>query len=373
MTPLLHNGFLLIVVAGLLLGLRRATLTEKAPSHRQNKLLAIPTSRFGLLTACLVGLLLFLGALSALQFREDNFGKLQLFVWTVFLQVPLFLSGVVVLLWRRARLVACGSLALIALLVLIVIDAFLIEPRWLEVSTITLTTAKVQQPLRIVVLADIQTDRPGAYEERALRTAMAAQPDLVLLAGDYIQLGRRSRSDVEECQALNAIMDRVGVDAPLGVYAIQGNVDRAGVWPTIFAGLPVTTLETTTQVDVGPAVLTALSMSDAFDAGMVVTPHDKFHIVLGHSPNFSLGAVDADLLIAGHTHGGQVQLPFIGPLMTLTVAPRAWASGVTTIAPGKTLVVSRGIGMERSHAPRLRFLCRPELVVIDVIPAELSD
>ena len=368
MTPLLHNGFLFIVVAGLLLGLWRATLTEKASNSGQVESLTILPSRLGLLTACLVGLLLFLGALSALQFREDNFGKLQLLVWTVFLQLPLFLSGAVFLLWRRAPLVAWGSLAFVVFLVLIAVDAFLIEPRWLEISHITLPTTKVQQPLRIVVLADIQTDRPGAYEERALRMAMAEKPDLLLLAGDYIQMGRRSRSDMEECQALNVIMDRVGVDAPLGVYAVQGNVDRPGVWPTIFDGLPVTTFEATTQVDVGPVVLTALGMQDAFNARMVVAPHDKFHVVLGHSPNFSLGAVDADLLIAGHTHGGQVQLPFIGPLMTLTVAPRAWASGVTTIAPGKTLVVSRGIGMERANAPQLRFLCRPEVIVIDVMP-----
>ena len=358
------------MVAGLLLGLRRATVAEKTPSDRPGNPLTIPASRWGVLVACLAGLLLFLGAFSALQFREDNFGKLQLLAWTVFLQLPLFLSGVAFLLWRRARPVAWGSLALIVLLVLIVIDAFLIEPRWPEVSHITLTTAKVQQPLRIVVLADIQTDRPGPYEERVLRMAMAEQPDLVLLAGDYVQMGPRSRSDTEEVQALNAIMDRVGLAAPLGVYAVPGNVDRPGVWPTIFAGLPVTTFEATTQVDVGPVVLTALGMWDAFDAQRVVAPHDKFHIVLGHSPNFSLGTVEADLLIAGHTHGGQVQLPFIGPLMTLTVAPRAWASGVTTLAPGKTLVVSRGIGMERAHAPQLRFLCRPEVVVIDVMPAD---
>ncbi|MGC9395715.1 MAG: metallophosphoesterase [Anaerolineae bacterium] len=370
MTPLLHNGLLLIAVAGFLLGLRHATLVETVSKSGQVKSPAISPSRLGLLAACLMGLLLFLGALSALQFRGDNFGKLQLLIWTVFLQLPLLLSGVVFLLWRRAPLVAWGTLVLVVLLVLIAIDAFLIEPHWLEISHITLTTPKVQQSLRIVVLADIQTDRPGAYEERVLRMAMAEQPDLVLLAGDYIQMGRRSRSDMEECQALNAIMDRVGVDAPLGVYAVQGNVDRPGVWPVIFAGLPITTFETTAQVDVGPAVLTALGMQDAFDARIVVAPHDKFHVVLGHSPNFSLGAVNADLLIAGHTHGGQVQLPFIGPLMTLTVAPRAWASGVTTIAPGKMLVVSRGIGMERANAPRLRFLCRPEVVVIDVIPAD---
>jgi len=360
MTPLLHNILSLLGVAALLFWLRRTMLSVRAVS----------ALRMGLLIACLGGLLLFLGALSALQFRQDNFGKLQLLTWTVFLHVPLFLGGTAVLMWRRARIVAWGSLALIGVLALITLDAFLIEPRWLEVSHLTLTTAKVEQPLRIVVLADIQTDHPGDYEERALRLAMAEQPDLVLLAGDYIHLGRRSRSYAAEGQALNVLMQSVGLDAPLGVYAVQGNVDESGAWTAIFAGLPVTMFETMSQVDIGPVVLTALGMWDAFDAHKVIAAQDKFHIVLGHSPNFSLGQVDADLLIAGHTHGGQVQLPFVGPLMTLTVAPRAWASGVTTIAPGKMLVVSRGIGMERANAPRLRFLCRPEIVVIHVIPAD---
>jgi predicted MPP superfamily phosphohydrolase len=91
--------------------------------------------------------------------------------------------------------------------------------------------------------------------------------------------------------------------------------------------------------------------------------------VLGHSPNFSLGQVSADLLIAGHTHGGQVQIPFIGPMLTLSQVPRSWASGVVTIAPGKVLVVSRGVGMERGNAPRIRFRCRPELVILDLVPS----
>jgi hypothetical protein len=49
--------------------------------------------------------------------------------------------------------------------------------------------------------------------------------------------------------------------------------------------------------------------------------------------------------------------------------PRAWAAGTTRLDSGRTLVVSRGVGMERGDAPRLRFLCRPEIVIVEIVPA----
>ena len=103
---------------------------------------------------------------------------------------------------------------------------------------------------------------------------------------------------------------------------------------------------------------------------MTVSDQEKFHIVLGHVPDYSLGSIEADLLIAGHTHGGQVQIPLFGPLLMLSQVPRACASGMTTIAPERYLIVSRGIGLERGNAPRMRFLCRPELLMLDLVPAE---
>ena len=95
---------------------------------------------------------------------------------------------------------------------------------------------------------------------------------------------------------------------------------------------------------------------------------DRFHIAMGHRPDFALGQIEADLLVAGHTHGGQVRLPWVGPLLTFSEVPRSWAAGLTDLPDGGRLLVSRGIGHERGHAPRLRFLCRPELVVIDLVP-----
>jgi hypothetical protein len=110
-------------------------------------------------------------------------------------------------------------------------------------------------------------------------------------------------------------------------------------------------------------------MEDSFSSSASVPRIDQFHIIVGHCPNFALGDVKADLLVAGHCHGGQVRLPGIGPLLTLSRVPRSWAAGVTRLADGKTLIVSRGVGMERGAAPRLRFLCRPELVFIDIVPS----
>ena len=95
-------------------------------------------------------------------------------------------------------------------------------------------------------------------------------------------------------------------------------------------------------------------------------------MVFGHRPDYAMGDVPADVLIAGHTHGGQVRLPGIGPLLTFSRVPRPWAAGVTNLDAGRTLIVSRGLGMERHDAPRIRFLCRPQLVLLHLKPPPIG-
>lgn len=318
------------------------------------------------------GLLFAVGVVSALAYPTDNFGRGQLMAWTLFLYTPLLLLGLAAVLHKpnRGTAYSCGMVA--ALILLVALDAFLIEPHGLKVSYVTLPTTKIETPVRVAILADIQTDAPGPYEAGAIQRALDTKPDMILFAGDYIQMGKRSRGYDSESAALNTILKEAELDAPLGAFAVMGNVDRRGEWMQVFEGLPVAAVETRTQFDLGEIHLTTLSLSESFDTTASVSADDAFHIVLGHSPNFSLGNVEADLLIAGHTHGGQVQLPLLGPVMTLSAVPREWASGVTEIAPGKTLIVSNGIGVERGYAPRLRFLCRPEVVIVDLVPSAVT-
>ena len=346
-----YNLLALVLVSGSLLLLSRSRSLHSAP-----------------LALCLALLIPALGIVSAFLSPITSFGKIQLSAWAIFVHYPLFLGGMALLFWKRQRVIAYGATFLAACILLVGIDAFFIEPHWLEITRVTIPAAKLKVPVRVVVIADIQTDNPGQYEEWVLELAKAEEPDLILLAGDYLHISNHDRYRAATV-TLNDIMDQVGLDAPLGIYAVKGNVDRQSTWREIFAGLPVTPLEKTTTLAVGPLALTGLTLEDSSNVNLSVEPQETFHIVLGHSPNFSLGQVNADLLIAGHTHGGQVQIPFIGPVLTLSAGPRSWASGMTRIAPGKTLIVSRGVGMERGQAPRLRFLCRPQLLVLDLVPA----
>ncbi len=71
-----------------------------------------------------------------------------------------------------------------------------------------------------------------------------------------------------------------------------------------------------------------------------------------------------DLTVAGHTHGGQVAVPFLGPPVTLSMLPRRVAAGGLHEVSGNRLYVSRGVGLERSQAPRIRFLAPPEVSLL---------
>lgn len=305
------------------------------------------------------------GALAVLL-GEDGFGVMRLMSHAVFVHTVWVALALALVLWRPARGAALVFAVVGAVGLAVGVDAFFVEPSALTVSRVTIESETAPRPLRIVVVSDLQLEAFGEHERRALAAAMAERPDMLLLPGDYIQQWEGPAYAAARDE-LNAYMRELGFGAPLGAFAVPGNVDGPS-WPAIFDNLPVTMFERTgTQVRDGIAV-TGLDLAGSFDTRQRVVRAAPFHVVVGHAPDFALGQIDADLLVAGHTHGGQVQLPGIGPLLTLSRVPRAWAAGVTELAGGRTLVVSRGVGMERGYAPRLRFLCRPEIVVIEVVP-----
>jgi hypothetical protein len=77
-----------------------------------------------------------------------------------------------------------------------------------------------------------------------------------------------------------------------------------------------------------------------------------------------------DLYLCGHTHGGQVRLPFYGALVTFSRYGKKYEAG-EYIVGNTVMYVNRGVGME-NNAPRIRFLTRPEVALIEVKPKEES-
>ena len=111
-----------------------------------------------------------------------------------------------------------------------------------------------------------------------------------------------------------------------------------------------------------------------------VFEHGCFSIFLHHYPDLveDLAGQNArlaedgesrrvDLYLAGHTHGGQIALPFYGAIITLSEFGKKYESGMYKVAD-IVLYVNRGIGMDGGPSPRARFFARPEITVFEIKP-----
>jgi predicted MPP superfamily phosphohydrolase len=276
----------------------------------------------------------------------------------------------------RARALALGAIALALLAVYV--EAYRIEPRQLRVRWHSLDRSggePMARPLRILHLTDIQTPVVGEHEARALLAGLASRPDLIVMTGDYVQDALGRATEAQAARDLRALMARLDFEAPLGVFATNG--DAGLPCREVFAGTPVRCLVNETALvrlpDVATLAVTGLSRAAGRERDpawlarlLVLGPRADRRIVISHAPDF----VDAlrepvDLVLAGHTHGGQVVVPFFGPPHTASRLPRLYAGGLHDYR-GVPLHVSRGVGMERGFAPPVRFLCPPEICVLDV-------
>lgn len=209
------------------------------------------------------------------------------------------------------------------------------EPRDLQVRHHAVDLSRGAQEarrLRILHLTDIQTPEVGAHEERAIREGLAQSPDLIVLTGDYVH-ERLRPTRAQATEDLRELLRRLA--APLGVFAVRGDTDRN--WPAVFEGLDVVRLvnETASVPLPGGGTLALLGVSprvshagDTAERTLRLVdslPPADLLIAIGHAPDFVMqlaGQTRVDLVLAGHTHGGQVVLPFIGPPWISSRLPR---------------------------------------------------
>lgn len=269
---------------------------------------------------------------------------------------------------KKAALTALGTLALPPTALAYARYA---EPRWLEVVRIMLDAPRLPQALDGLTLVHFSDTHLGFhYEaedlERLAETINGLQPDLICFTGDLVDYSLGTQGP-----AYAAALSHM--KARLGKFAVLGNHDyfngSANVAGTLEAGGFRTLRNASSRVKSQSAAFWVAGVEDMWHGKPDIkkalggVTKDAFVLLLAHSPDFADTAVQhpVDLQLSGHSHGGQVRIPFYGHVVTPKFGKK-YVIGEYRLGDGPfRLYVNRGIGV--SQHP-IRFLCRPELTLI---------
>lgn len=225
-----------------------------------------------------------------------------------------------------------------------------IEPHWLAVRTLSLNG----QPTHTFVLfSDLHYKSDLAFANKVLSQIKERQPAFVCFTGDLI----------DDIQFQDSALEWIR-QFPCPVYGVPGNHEYRSdsseeKYQQAFAatGGAWLTDKAATLPDQSAAVVGVTGTID----GLPEIPDAPIKLLLTHHPDFveRVGGITFDLVMAGHSHGGQVRIPFLGaPIVPAGVKQYKRGRFDTPIGP---LYVTTGLGMW--FLP-FRFFCRPEIVAI---------
>ena len=270
------------------------------------------------------------------------------------------------------------ALGLLTLIWLLGAYSFLIEPESLVVRRVEIVSANWHgAPLTIAAIGDTHVGGPhvdAARMGRIVRRINELHPDLVVMLGDYVAgpVPEAHRSPSENQDILGGIATMAAINSRYGIVAIIGNHDSWYGRQTI----------TTALQNAGAAALWNRNIAIHRSGGMIVivgladkwtgdpdfgealdgAPPGADVIVLSHNPDpFAHMPPGPALMLAAHTHCGQVTIPFVGRPF-LPIRHKEFACGRVD-RNGQTLYVTAGIG---TSGPPLRFLNPPEITLLTI-------
>jgi predicted MPP superfamily phosphohydrolase len=279
---------------------------------------------------------------------------------------------------RRAFALGClaGGLAAAGAAGAIGYDAYAVEP-----FAPTLERVAVPLPvghedlagLTIGFVADTHVGPHVSGDDVALALSLLgrAQPDLVLLGGDYLSASPRYATVAAD------VLAPLVRAAPLGGYAVLGNHDcgevgRADRVTAALAAVGIPVLRNARAVvDTGRGDLWIAGVDEAImaradpAAAFAKIPAGAAVLALWHEPDFAArcARLGAFAQLSGHSHGGQVRLPGLGPLF-LPRGGRRFVQGLND-AEGMPIYTSRGVGV---FLPPVRLNCPPEVTLVTLVP-----
>lgn len=260
---------------------------------------------------------------------------------------------------------------LVALLLAVVVYLFHRESTWVEINHYSVPADGIESsgPVRVVHLTDLHLGPwiTVSSLRRAVEAVNALRPDYVLITGDFVTHFREYIPGCGEALA--------GLKAKSGVIAVLGNHDHwvdGSYIRSSLADAGVTLLANAGHVPGDDSGVVFAGVDDNYtrrhDLALALQglPEDGFRILLSHSPDIfdEAGESGVDVILCGHTHGGQVRAPFIGALYIPSAFGSRYSGG--WYHSGKvSMYVNRGLG---EVFPPVRFLCRREIAVFDLKP-----
>ncbi|AQT67863.1 putative metallophosphoesterase [Anaerohalosphaera lusitana] len=240
-----------------------------------------------------------------------------------------------------------------------------VEPYWLDVSEVRVKAGELaDSSLRVVHFSDLHCDPVERCEEELVAAVNAADADIVVFTGDMLN---PAAGDVGHAEAEELFRRTMGaIEAKAGKFAVSGNWEWRNDAEGLLEGTGFVLLDGERQMiekDGAEVCVTGLGYGDR--PGSVEVAEGAYNILLYHTPDLVESVEGFDLYLCGHTHGGQVALPWYGALITFSEFGKKYEAGRYEVG-GMDVYVSRGIGMEGGGAPRVRFCARPEVTVFEI-------
>ena len=264
----------------------------------------------------------------------------------------------------------CGAIAMS--------DALLLEPSWLKLSKVTVPVSSelIQDPIRILHLSDLHLHSISISRiNKAVELGLSQEPDIVCITGDFI-------SGIPDTSSYGEVLEKLSKHCP--TFAVKGNHD-GGSWVSRYAGGPANTVWL--EEILGECGINLLSNSGSivecggqsiFLCGVpdlwteIIVPDLTFassdpkllSIVMAHNPDSKdqLREAPWDIMLSGHTHGGELNIPILGATPFAPVKDRRFIRGLYEWE-GRQLHITAGVGTLVG-----RFNCRPEVSILDLTP-----
>ena len=265
------------------------------------------------------------------------------------------------------------------ILILLIVLALLAFDVRLKTVHYTITSDKINKPMRIALITDLHSCRYGTAQKTLIDAVNREKPDIVLLGGDIFD-------DEIPDENTKVFLTAIAKDYPC--YYVTGNheywsmrsdemlawldehgiKDIGGKCVRVSQNSNEITLSGVNDPDQARYTGEGIGMRAELDKTQAARHSDEFSILLAHRPSFVNIYLDYgfDLILTGHAHGGQWRIPGI---LNGTFAPDEgffpkYAGGLYSFDNGAEMIVSRGLARESTRVPRI--FNRPELVIIKI-------